>query len=224
MSKLQTLDRGIIALKLIANSTDPMTIAVLAERLKVDRAIVYRIVSTLEEHRLVRRGPTGMLSLDAGVYALSGQEEDHLRMIAKPILQTLSMKTNACAFITVADGDQCRVLSIAEPEEAILRVGYRVGVKHSLKNGAAGLAILSGRPQSDQDSDEIIKARKDGYILTRGQIQKGAVGVASPLPYQESGKLTLEACIGVVAMDDLDVELAIECVNFFSEKLSGKIF
>ena len=208
---LQTLDRGLNTLKLIAGTRGGLTMAALAERLQVDRAIAYRLVNTLESHGFVNRDTAGRLFLGAGVSVLAAGYEPHLKEIVQPRLQDLAEEVQATAFLSAAQGDQCVALMVAEPDAGLLRVGYRVGSAHAIDRGAAGIAILAGRTEQPLDSDEVRQARIDGYSLTRGQLQKGAVGVASPVP--TSGQGALEASIGVVALEDLDVARAIPAVR-----------
>ncbi|MBW6392538.1 IclR family transcriptional regulator [Billgrantia antri] len=216
---LQTLDRGLHALEIVAEHAEGISVAELAERLDVHRAIAYRIVTTLEQHGLVARTSEGALRLGAGISLLASRFEPQLRSVAQPLLQALAKATRATAFVSVAQGEECVVLLVAEPEEGLLRVGYRVGSRHPLSQGAAGIAILAGRAPHADDSEAVRQARADGYSLTRGQLQRGAVGVASPVatPQFRPG---IEACVGVVAMDDLDTERAIGEVKAYAHELA----
>lgn len=54
---LQTLDRGLKALEIVSEHSDGISIADLAERLDIHRAIAYRIVTTLASHGLITRTP-----------------------------------------------------------------------------------------------------------------------------------------------------------------------
>ncbi len=208
MATLQTLDRGLVALELIARRTGELSVADLASQLGVHRAIAYRIVATLESHGLVSRGADGYLWLGAAVAQLASRFEPQLRAVARPLLQQLAERTRATAFISVAQGDECVVVLVVEPEAGLLRVGYRVGSRHPLTRGAAGIAILAGREPSADEPEAVTEARRAGYSLTRGQLQEGAVGVASPLG-KSGSPASLEASVGVVAMNDLDTDVAI---------------
>jgi DNA-binding IclR family transcriptional regulator len=210
---LQTLDRGLTAIEIIARRATGVTIADLAIELGVHRAIAYRIVSTLEEHALVSRMRNGQIYLGSGVLVLASRFEPQLRELAEPLLRELARETSATAFLSAAHGTDAVAILVAEPDEVLLRVGYRVGSRHPLARGAAGIAILAGRPEAPGDSDAVRQARRDGYSITRGQLQRGAVGVASPIcsPGDRAG--SPEASVGVVAMDDLNTEVAIPAVQ-----------
>lgn len=212
MAMLQTLDRGLKALFFIANSENGKSVAELASELEIDRAVAYRIANTLEHNGLVSRKMGGRLFLGASVVGLESSFEPQLRQLVRPLLKELARKTNATAFITIAQNEEGVAISVCEPDAALLRVGYKVGSRHPINTGAAGIAILAARPDSANDSPEICEARKAGYSITRGALQKGAVGVARALSRIERNTGPFEASIGVVAMEDLDINNAISSV------------
>lgn len=216
---LQTLDRGLRALEIVAEHAEGVTVAELAEHLAVHRAIAYRIVTTLEGHGLITRTREGPVRLGAGISLLASRFEPQLRAVAQPLLQALARATRATAFISVAQGEECVVIMEAEPEEGLLRVGYRVGSRHPLTRGAAGIAILSARPPQPDDDEAVRQARADGFSLTRGQLQRGAVGVASAIASSQV-RPGVEACVGVVAMEDLDTETASREVKAYARRLA----
>lgn len=221
MSALQTLDRGILALKVIADHPSGLSIAALAEALEVPRANVYRIVETLESHALVARTEAGKVVLGSGVLLLAARFEPRLRAAAQPLLHALARATSATAFLTAPQGDDAVALMVAEPEGGVLSVGYRVGSRHPLTAGAAGLAILAGRTARPDDPPEVLEARREGYCLTRGQLQRGAVGVASPVHSAATPPGGFEGAVGVVALEDMDTTRAIAAVQDCARQLGS---
>jgi len=203
MSTLQTLDRGLRALEVVAESPAGISVADLARELEVHRAICYRIVATLEDHRLVARTADGRIRPASGLAALASKFEPHFHRNALPLLQDLANRTSATAFLSAAEGGECVVVMVAEPEGTVLTVGYRVGSRHPLTRGAAGIAILAARPQQPGEPAAVRQARRDGYSVTRGQLERGAVGLAAGI--RAGG---LERSVGVVAIDGLDTGLA----------------
>ncbi len=219
--QLQTLDRGLQALAMIAAQGAGVSVAELAERLDVHRTIAYRLVSTLEAHGLVVRGPKGGLRLGAGIVALSSRFEPQLRDAAQPLLDRLANTTSAAAFISVPQGEECVAIMVAEPQNTLLRVAYRIGNRHPLTRGAAGIAILAGRPERTSDPDAVRQARADGFSITRGQLQAGAVGVACPL--QDPGRPArgFEGSLGLVTLGDADVPLLTRAVMEVARELQS---
>ncbi|KHQ50656.1 IclR family transcriptional regulator [Mameliella alba] len=220
MATLQTLDRGLKALFFIGASEGGVSVGEIASELGVDRAIAYRVVSTLEENRLVSRLANGRLFLGPGVLRLESKFLPQFRVIAQKRLERLAEQAGATAFLSMAEGKDCVAVVVAEPQDGLIRVGYKVGSRHPLTQGAAGIAILSSRPEEAGDMEEVREARAKGFSLTRGALQKGAVGVASPLARTVRSGRTIEASVGVVAMEDLDVEQARGLVQDCAETIN----
>lgn len=219
---LQTLDRGIEVLLLVARTPEGMKISDLVLRLGLHRAAAYRIVTTLVDHAVLRRTDDGRVVLGAGAFVLGAHATDTLRDLAQPVLQALAECTCATAFLSMAQGLDCVVALTAEPRDAFFNISYRVGTRHPIDRGAAGIAILATRPEHADDSDDIRFARAHGYSITRSQLQKGAVGVSSPVILPGSRSAGTEYSVGVVALENLDLELAAEAVPTAARALSQR--
>lgn len=191
----QTLDRGLTVLSLLAAHSDGLTAAELAEELSTARAVVYRLLRTLEAHRLVGRIDTRYV-LGFGVSELASRLRPRLQATVLPILRRLSQQTNSTALLSVADGDQALVLITEEPPESNLHLAVRQGARHPLDLGADGVAILSGRPAVPDDPKDVQRARQKGYALSIGALQAAAVGVAAPIRTSDWAT----ASIGVVQL------------------------
>lgn len=217
---VQTLDRGLQALQIISMAPEGLTVQELATHMGLHRAITYRLVKTLELHRLVMKGPGGKAILGPGLLPLSSRFAPQLRSISRPLLQTLSHQTGASAFISIAEGNDCVPIDVVDADNSILHVTYRIGSRHPLNVGAAGIAILAGRPPAANDPDEVKQARAEGVSVSRGQIQSGAVGVASPVILPGGSFSGIEASIGVVALNNLDIDISREAVMSCARELS----
>ncbi len=184
----QTLDRGLRVLGVLADAPDGLTVTELAAALEINRTVVYRLVSTLEQHRLVRRDASGRLHLGLGIMHLSASVQPMLRDVAIPVLRQLADTVGATAHLTVADGEEALALAVVEPSWTDFHVAYRVGARHALASGAAGRAIQMGR------SPRIRGSR--AYAVSTGELQSGAHGLAAPVP----GIKGLEASVGIVTL------------------------
>ena len=220
---LQTLDRGLHVLRIISTRPAGLSVAELAAELEVHRAIAYRLVSTLEMHGLIARTRDGRIVTGAGVLRLSANFESQLRTLARPFLQELAEASGATAFLTLAQGDDCTAIQVCEPQTVDFRMSYRVGSRHPVTAGAAGIAILAARPAAASDGDAVKEARRLGCSLTRGELQKGAVGIASALLGAAADPLPFEACVGVVAMEDLDTERCAALVTACARELAAAL-
>ena len=72
----QTLDRGLRVLRVLAESPEGLTVTELSHRLEVNRTVVYRLISTLEQHGLVRRDARSRLFVGLGVLHLASGRRD----------------------------------------------------------------------------------------------------------------------------------------------------
>ncbi|WP_199178559.1 IclR family transcriptional regulator [Acidimangrovimonas sediminis] len=197
---LQTLQRGMEAFRIVAAAPGGLSVAELAERLGLNRANVYRIVATLEADGFVAKGPGGRIRPGGAMLALAVGVDVQLRAVVGPALDRLAMEAAATAFLSIARGDDAEAVLVSESDAGLIRVGYRVGSRHPLARGAAGIAILAGRPAAPGEAPAIATARNEGVSVTRGELQRGAIGIAAPV--RLAG---VEASVGVVALDDLEV-------------------
>ncbi len=204
MATLQTLDRGLAVLDLLAAAPHGLTPAQIAGAMGLHKAIAYRLVSTLQARGLVTRGDDARVVLGVGLLHLAARVEQQFLTAAAPHLDELARATRATACLTLAQGDDAVVALVREAGDGVVRVTYRLGVRHPLSRGATGLAILSGRPAAPGEPAEVAQARAQGFCETRGQLQPGAVGIASPILTPDMPRLGTEGSVGVVALGDLD--------------------
>lgn len=181
----QTLDRGLRVLGVLAASPEGLTITELAARLEVNRTVVYRLISTLEQHGLVRRDARSRLFVGLGVLHLASGVQPLLRDLAMPVLRQLAESIGSTAHLTVADGDEALALAVVEPTWTDFHVAYRVGARHPLSQGAAGKAIT------------LLETSEPAYAVTSGELQSGARGLAAPVRGVEG----LRASVGVVTLE-----------------------
>ena len=204
----QTLDRGIRVLMVLAAAPQGLTVTALSEELGINRTVVYRLVSTLEQHALVRRDGQGRLHVGLGVLHLATAVQPVLRDVAIPVLRQLAERVGCTAHLTVAEGDEALALAVIEPSWTDFHVSYRVGARHPLSRGAAGKAILVLREEGGP-----------AYVATSGELEPGARGLAAPV----RGVSGLEASVGVVTLVDMDVAKVGPLVTEAADRLAAHL-
>jgi DNA-binding IclR family transcriptional regulator len=200
----QTLDRGLRVLTVLASTPGGLTVTEISARLDINRTVVYRLVSTLEQHALTRRDSRGRVHIGLGVLHLASGVQPVLRDLAIPILRALAEEVGCTAHLTVADGEEAMALAVVEPSWTDFHVAYRVGSRHPLRRGAAGKAILLGRDQPAAGTTDVADGGnpRPSYAVTSGELQTGASGVAAPVHGVEG----LDASVGIVTLGELDVD------------------
>ena len=203
----QTLDRGLLVLETLAGSAGGLTVTELATKLGVNRTVVYRLVATLEQHTLVRRDARGRLHVGLGVLHLASAVQPVLRDLAGPVLRRLAETVGCTAHLTVAEGAEALAVAVVEPSWTDFPVGYRVGTRHPLAQGAAGRAVLLAR-----------RGRAGAaYSVTEGELQTGARGLAAPVRDVDG----LEASVGIVTLGVLDERTVSQAVIAAADEVAA---
>lgn len=191
----QTLDRGLRLLEVVAVEPAGYTIGELADRLGLNRTVVYRLVATLELHGLAHRDESGRVTAGLGLIPLGQSVRPILQARTVPVLRVLADELGATAHLTVAEGDEAIAIAVVEPRWTDFHVAYRVGARHDVHAAAAGRAILLGRRPAIGSEPR--------YAASTGELERGAQGVAAPV----LGVPGLEASIGVVSLRDIDAQV-----------------
>ncbi len=194
----QTLHRGVRALELLAEAGQPLSIAELATRLGVHRSIAYRIVRTLEDHRLVTRAGDGRLAPGVGLAVLARSVKSTLQTAALPELSDLANDLGMTSFLVVEDEGEAVTVQTVEPRHSTVHVAYRPGVRHPVTRGAPGLALLAGMPKARGERAAVAQARTRGWATTQGEVLTGMRAVAAPVL---DGRGDVVAAVSVVFVD-----------------------
>jgi DNA-binding IclR family transcriptional regulator len=222
----QTLARGISILSALRRAPDGLSVADLVRTLGLPRAILTRLLTTLEEARYVERTESRMYRLGPELIALGKAVRSDLREVAATALRALAEKVGATVVLVVRDGDHAMVISVVEPMHTDLRLSFRLGSRHLLQQGAEGMAILAGNPPVPGERKEVSAARQSGYAVSAGEILAGTWGLAVPLALVP-GAATMS--VGVICAQALEeastaalvTDAAHELVERFS--LSGDL-
>ena len=200
----QTLDRGLRVLELLAEGR-PASVAEVAAALGLHRSIVYRIIRTLEEHRLADRRDDGRYAAGTGLVALARSVAADLRSVAAAELSQLADAAGATAFLVVPDGADVVTVETVEPRRTVAHVAYKPGLRHPLDRGAPGLAVLAGGPPRPGERAEVTTARRVGWARSRGEVLPGMSSLAAPVV---AGGRALGAVALVFVAGDLDERAA----------------
>ncbi|MEV6635901.1 helix-turn-helix domain-containing protein [Actinoplanes sp. NPDC051470] len=177
----QTLDRGIRILEHLAAANDARTATAIAHGLGMHRSITYRLLRTLEDHRLVERDPAGRYGLGLGLAALARGVRTDLQSAVTPHLAALAAELGMTAFLVVRAGAEAVTVTSVEPQDTQAHVVYRPGIRHPVDRGAPGLALLMADPPGETDRPELVEARRAGFATSLGEVIAGLRSVAAPL-------------------------------------------
>lgn len=203
----KTVDDALRVLASLATH-GPGSATELGRRLDLNRTSAYRLLNTLTDHALVRRGPDGEWQLGIALLELASHVEDDIRRASRPVLEELAHRFGETVVLSIPDGNDVVAVDQALGDHRPLRVDYRQGTRHLQSQGAHGRAVLAyaseehiqrvldAEPDSDGVRDRLADVRRRGYAYSHDELQSGASGVAVPIRTPEGRTI---ASLGVVA-------------------------
>lgn len=216
-ARSQTLDRGIWLLELLATCSRPMTIAQLVEATGLHRSIVYRLLRTLEDRRLVSRDLGDTYRLGYGLVALTSGLVHDMSAVATHDLQELADQTDLAAFIVVREGDEAMTLLVVEPTSPGSMFSLKIGYRHPVSKGAPGVALLAFNQPSADDPEGVRHVREHGFSTSTGEVMDGVHSVAAPLRGYRC-----PAAVAVTYMGERDIEQLAPLVIDTAERISRR--
>jgi DNA-binding IclR family transcriptional regulator len=176
-------------------------VAEIVRTLGFHRAVVTRLLATLEDERFVERTEARTYRLGPELVALGKAVRSDLRDTAAAVLRALAEQVGATVVLVVRNGEHAVVISVVEPLHTDLRLLFRLGSRHRLVQGAEGMAILAGNPPAPGERPEVTAGRERGYVISAGEILPGTWGLAAPVP---SAAGRSEMSVGVISAQALD--------------------
>lgn len=209
----QTLSRGIRILEILGDERGPLSIDEIAARLGVHRSIAYRLLRTLEDHRLIGRDAAGLVALGPRMAALAAGVAQDLQAEALPELTAVANELGMTCFLAVLDGEECITLVSVEPRHTVASVAQRPGARHPVTVGAPGKAILTQLPEAEWPEgapatlhDAVAGSRLAGFATSHDEVIPTVQSVAVPLALR--GQRPAAIAVVHVATDRTDAEIA----------------
>lgn len=186
------VDRAISILSAFRPGDGALSVTELAERTRLYKSTVLRLLASLAHGGLLRKTPEGLWALGreisrlASLYTASFSLED----VVLPAMHELVARTGESVAFHVRQGDQ-RLCLFRVDSPQLLRDHVQAGDVLPLDRGAGGRVLMAFSGAKGRIYDRI---RKDGYIHATGDRIPGLVGVSAPVwkaPDELAGALTL---------------------------------
>lgn len=223
----QTLSRGLRILEVLAARGTAASSSEISAELGLHRSIAYRLLRTLEEHRLVVRDERGFFELGPRLAALAATVERDLQQAAVPALRSAADDLGATCFLVRHDGGEAITLTSALPRRSIVTVAQHPGTQHPLGIGAPGRAVLCQLPReqwpeglNEQQRTETATAAAEGFAESRDEVIPGLRSVAVPLVL--SGSVPLAVAVAFLVSERSPREIA-ERLQVVAEEISAAL-
>ena len=196
------LGKGLRVLELLASSPAPVRLSQIARDLDLQKSSAHRVLRQLVDAGYVAQDPnSGLYASTLKVWELGSAVVGSLpiKQAAAGALQELHRATSETVSLTVRDGDDVLYLDkIVAPRP----IGFttRVGSRVPAPLTASGRAMLAYEADAEAVIERVAarvgpgsldvrraladvkRARKDGYLVGRGRIERGIVGIAAAVP------------------------------------------
>lgn len=201
---LKTLDNSLQLLKYFTQNTPSWGVRELAKEAGINHSIVYRILSTFENHGFLIQDPETKkyeLGLRFLEYGNIVSEKMKLSEFIYPIMKRLSDQINESIFLTWLDDYEGVTVEIAESNQKI-KFAVSLGTRTPLYAGASCKLIMAYLPREKQleiikrgmhsftdktiiDEENLLKdldkIKSQGYCYSIGEYSDSVFGLGVPL-------------------------------------------
>jgi len=173
------VDRALSLLAAFRSGDDSLSLAELAERTRLYKSTVLRLLASLEHARLIARRADGRYALGPelarlhSIYAASFSLEAEVM----PVLRELVASTRESAAFHVRQGDE-RLCLYRVDSPHLLRDHIRAGDLLPLAQGAGGRVLLAHDGARGRLYEQI---RRDGVVALDGDRVPGLTGISAPV-------------------------------------------
>lgn len=203
-SDLQSVDHVAIALDIFAASRKPLTLRDFVEQSELPRTTAFRLLTALEQHGFLQRGPEGTtyrLGPRAFLIAELYLSRLDIRAAIRPTLEWLWEKTHLTTHLSILD--KTEVVYIDKIDGSLLiQVATRVGGRAPAYAVSAGLAQLAHLDEAtlkrhvpealeaftpntvsshQQLAEQLGKVRELGYTVNMGGWRSVVGGISAPV-------------------------------------------
>ncbi|PKH43765.1 transcriptional regulator, IclR family [Nocardioides alpinus] len=199
---VQSVDRALGILEVLAR-TGESGVTELAVELGVHKSTAFRLVATLEAHRLVEQtSDRGRYRLGMGILRLAGATTARLDLVqeARPIARQLAVDTGETVNIAVLSESSALYLDQVAGTSALQPHNW-VGQHIPLHATSNGKVLLSGLDEAALDAalgklatytphtitgraefrEELARVREQGYAVAVDELEIGLTAVAAPI-------------------------------------------
>ncbi|WP_433616549.1 IclR family transcriptional regulator [Dactylosporangium sp. CA-139114] len=191
-------------LLLFTDGPDRLGVTAIARSLDLSKAVVYRILQTLVERRLLVSDPASRayhLGPAAAALGARALRESQLRSVAMPTLRELHLDTGETTTVSArVHGGRVYLDQVECTRE--IKMTVEIGRRYPLHAGSSSTCILAFLPPAEQEAvlsgelpsltgrtvtdaerlrERLVTIRAEGLANSEGERQEGAGSVAAPV-------------------------------------------
>jgi DNA-binding IclR family transcriptional regulator len=209
--QLQSLDRAVQVLDLLAESEGPLSLADVCERMDLHKSTAHRALMVLERTGLIERTQENRFRLGLKLYELGSRavEQIDLRARVHPWFRKLSAQVGETVHLGVLQKTSVVYLDKVEPNNRRVWLDSRIGASNPVYCTAMGKAILAFLPAEEAAAiiarirfvrytprtlctaealqRSLDRVRRRGYAIDDEEVECGVRCIGAPI-MNESGR------------------------------------
>lgn len=211
-SIVQSIDRALDILEVLANEEGPLRLTELSRRLSLHKSTTHRLLSSLIQRKYVDQDPeTGKYRLGLKVFEIGSLvfNKMELRVEARPFLEELMQKTLETVHLVILDEGQAIYIDKVESPQKI-RMYSEIGKRTPLHCTSVGKALLAYLPEpelnrilrdldyrrftpntitsAEELKEHLARVRSQGFAIDDAEHEEGIRCVAAPI-FNYTGKV-----------------------------------
>lgn len=200
---VNSVDRALQLLIIMARNTEPQGVTELSKILQVQKSTVHSLLQTLKQRGFVRQTGDGKYTLGATLLRLGEicSERLDLKTEALPYMRELAAETGEIALLAVLAGDELIILTTVEPARPFL-VMPKFDFSSAIHSTAVGKILLAYAPEDVRQrilssslprytpytitgkraiTEELARVRRCGYAVGCNETIDGITCLAVPI-------------------------------------------
>lgn len=215
-----TVARAMRLMDLLADRPEGVTLAELTRALDTQRAPLYRILAALMQSSLVHRDQHLRYRLGVGVIRLARAYASQFPAGMEQVLSELANEVGVTVTLVSAEEDVLTTIVSVTPSTSSEHVFTPPGFQHPDGPLASRIALHAAQPPSEDDTEQIVEARRRGFAIARAALREPVrYAAAAAVPGSVSGNSGL--IVALVSLQDFDAENVGPQLLRAAELLSG---
>ena len=201
---IAVVDDAVRLLELFLDGAESHSLAQLTQLSGLSKTKTFRILATLEKHRLVEREESGAYRLGIRFLSFGRHVEKELSLLeaSRSVMDWLVQETRESVFLGVLDGGEALCVGMRESPQS-LRFSVEVGQRVPLYLGGVPKVLLAFLPEQEREmylenmqfepitphtitSVHKLRAvlqqiRRQGYAVTADDLDEGVHSIAAPI-------------------------------------------
>jgi DNA-binding IclR family transcriptional regulator len=211
---IRAVERALDVLQCFTSQTPELTMSQISERIGINKSTVHRLLLTLERNRFVERDlSTGMYRPGLRLLQIASlaMEQNNLRRIALPFMQSLCSECRENVNLALLDGEDVIYVNVIEGLQRV-KLAAVPGQRLPAFSTASGKAILAFLPEdrvrhilergmphytattvssSEQFFEDAVRIRERGFAISEQEFEEGINAIAAPICDQPIASISI---------------------------------